>query len=747
MSKRQKLPGSRIHEHTPATCAPSIPDPPPARCVRSVPLLTFPLLVALLATLFLQPAPAPAWPGHDYARWREVSTWKAPALRTDQSGKSGLVPLLAGGPDDQPINEIRVWEQRREQYAGAIRAILGEPTDLEPPPPQIEVLGEEKLDDHLRRRVRIRAEPDDWIPAYLLMPKKLPVTPAPAMICLHQTVVQGKKEPCGIEGDPDLAFALELVRRGYVCITPDAIGFGERIPEGAQPYHDSLAFYRRHPNWSFMGKMIWDVSRVIDALEILPEVDPLQIGCIGHSHGAYGTLFAAAFEPRIAAAVASCGFTTFRSDPTPDRWSHLTALIPQVGTYLPDAASIPFDWQHVCAMIAPRPLFVWYATQDRIFPNTDNLASLFEDVKDVFGLYGAADDLAWHAHDGPHRIPREGRDAAYAWLEDRLFPVGDLHRVPRNVDDWKARRETLKKVIRRSLGTMPPAAESFDLKVIDTEQLDGYERRLIEYNVEPDERVRAYLSIPPGDKGNRPAVLVLHQTTPEGKRESVGIAGDPSLAFAAELTPRGYMTLAPDSITAGERIDRFGQFDTRGHYLRHPDLSAMGKMLHDARQGLTLLAGRDGVDPARLGAIGHSLGAETALMLAAFDDRVRATVATCGYATLEADPGRIRWARDHWFSYMPKLRPVLTRGARPHWDWPDVVCLIAPRALYHYTARDDQIFTESESAYEAGEAARAVWNLYDEHTRFVNVIAPGPHAVNDESRKAAYAWLDEQLNP
>ncbi len=144
-----------------------------------------------------------------------------------------------------------------------------------------------------------------------------------------------------------------------------------------------------------MGKMVWDMSRVIDALETLPEVDPLQIGSIGHSHGAYTTLFSAALEPRIALAIASCGFTTFRSDPAPNRWSHLTALIPQLGTWLPEVDTIPFDWQHVCSAIAPRALFVWYGLHDTIFPNTDNLDPLLQDVRGVYGLYGAAGDLTW----------------------------------------------------------------------------------------------------------------------------------------------------------------------------------------------------------------------------------------------------------------------------------------------------------------------------------------------------------------
>ncbi len=315
-----------------------------------------------------------------------------------------------------------------------IQQTLGAPTNLTPPPLEVRELGVEVLADYTRRHVRIKSEADDWIPAYLLVPKPLTAARLPAMLCLHQTVAQGKEEPCGMKGDPELAFAVELVKRGYVCLAPDVIGFGERIAAGKQPYDNSLAFYRKHPGWSFMGKMIWDVGRVVDYLESLPFVDPKRIGSIGHSHGAYGTLFATAFEPRIAAAVASCGFTTFRSDPNPDRWSHLTALMPQLGFYLPEAASIPFDWQHVLALAAPRNLFVWYATQDSIFPKTENLAGLLQDVREVYQLYGATNALAWQAFDGPHKFPRAGREMAYRWLDEKLtqFPrdTGNAPRPP-----------------------------------------------------------------------------------------------------------------------------------------------------------------------------------------------------------------------------------------------------------------------------------------------------------------------------
>ncbi len=721
--------------------------------------------------LLLVPAQVRAWPGHTWSEWAKVTTWTKPQIESEQAGKKDLAPLLGGA--DGAIDGIKACETRRAHLAAVIQAVLGEPTNLAKPPPlEVQVIGEESLPDHVRRHIRLRTEPDDWMPAYLLLPRGAgrdsrqdgvregihaparsaelgasPLLRLPAMICLHQTG-PGKAEPAGMKGDTNLSLGLQLVRRGYVCIVPDAIGFGERIPSDGQPYHDSIKFYQRHPKWSFMGKMIWDVSRVCDYLESLPEVDPLQIGCIGHSHGAYGTIFAAAFEPRITAAIASCGFNTFRADPTPNRWSHLTALIPQIGMYLPNAASIPFDWQHVLALIAPRSLYVWNATQDACFPNTIGLGAVFEDVRRVYGLYGAADDLMYQPFDGAHSFPPEGRQLAYTWLEERLFPVtgqpGKWFAVS-GEHAALAKAQLLQRVIRRSIGGPVHEFAALDVRTLEEESLPKYQRRLIEYTVAPGERIRAYLCVPAGSDHRLPAILVLHQTAPEGKREAVGVAGKKNFAFAAELAERGYVTLAPDSICAGERIDRFGAYDTRGYYLTHPELSAMGKMLHDAQRALDVLESLPRVDAGRLGTIGHSLGAEEALVLAALDERVRACISSCGHATLAAEKNRLRWARDAWFSYMPKLRPVLQRGKLPAWDWGDVVGLIAPRGYFQYAAENDQIFPEARSAHEAGLAAAPLWQACGKPEALVSRFGPGPHDFPEDVRQAAYRWLDQQL--
>ena len=124
----------------------------------------------------------------------------------------------------------------------------------------------------------------------------------PAVLCLHQTVAIGKDEPVGLGGKPDLHYAMELARRGYVVIAPDYPGFGEYKIDVYKMGYASATM-----------KAIWNNKRAVDLLCGLEEVDPDRIGVIGHSLGGHNSIFTALFEPRIRAVVSSCGFNAFPS--------------------------------------------------------------------------------------------------------------------------------------------------------------------------------------------------------------------------------------------------------------------------------------------------------------------------------------------------------------------------------------------------------------------------------------------------
>jgi dienelactone hydrolase len=707
------------------------------------------LAVCLIAQVFAFPESGVAWEGFTHDAWREISAATPPVIASPQAGHSELIPLMQSD-EGGPIRSIQAWETKRDRILSVLQELIGEPTPFDPVPPYAEVLGETDQGDHLRRHLRIATEPDDWIPAYLLIPKNLPDKPMPAMIVLHQTQSPGKREPLGLVGDPDMAFAKELVKRGYLCIVPDVIGFGERIPEGTDPYHGALDFYRKHPKWTFFGKMIWDFKQVVNFLETLPEVDPYRIGSIGHSHGAYGTIMCSIFEPRISAAIASCGFNTLRTDPNPNRWSHLTALLPPLGFYVDDIKTAPFDWHEVVACLAPRPYFNWATLADDIFPNTDNLAGIYDQLHEVYGLYGAADSFEGHLVPGKHAFPVAKHGLAYDWLDRVLSPRVNTseHRAqfPESAEQWEKLRQEIKQTLLDDIGPIdPPAGLGDDHEVLGSRNREGYVEKKIAYEVDPETRIEAYLLLPDARQEKAPGIVVYHQTVEEGKEEPAGHSGRESLQFGPELARRGYIVLIPDSITAGGRITESGPYNTEDFYRAYPNLSAMGKMIQDGRRAVSILAGVPGVDPDRIGTVGHSLGAEEALFVAAFDDRVKVAGSSCGYAPLAVEKTPERWARDHWFSYLPKVRIDLRAGRKPAWDFEEVVRLVAPRGFFNYQTREDDIFREGIAAHAMVLSCRGIWRFLGEPDLLRSRLDPGPHDIAPEGREEMFAFFDEVL--
>src|SRR5215469_11029837 len=88
-------------------------------------------MAGMLAVLVLcLGLPLRAWEGHDWAKWREVTTWQKPTSHTDQAGRSNLAPVLGGESGATNHAEaMRQWQERRRLYAETIAGILGSPTN------------------------------------------------------------------------------------------------------------------------------------------------------------------------------------------------------------------------------------------------------------------------------------------------------------------------------------------------------------------------------------------------------------------------------------------------------------------------------------------------------------------------------------------------------------------------------------------------------------------------------------------
>jgi dienelactone hydrolase len=323
----------------------------------------------------------------------------------------------------EPIDERR-WPGERERILRGLAGVLG-PPPAERVPLDPRVISEADCGVYLRRKVSIQVQEGDRMPAWLLVPKRLVEKggKAPAIICFYGTTSgAGKDTTVGLSGPVpgtpparNRAFAVDMAEAGFVAFAADYLRDGERVEPGWKPY-DSTAFYEKFPAWSIVGKDAWDNSRAIDYLETLDFVDAGKIGMAGHSYGGHSTIFAAALEPRIRAAVASGPVSHFIQYGL--HWGrpigagggeYIRGMRPYV---LDPTIPIPVSFHEVTALIAPRPLLVFQAVGERRPLEEENHAA----VSSVYRALGAGERVryAWHA--GDHDFPPVARRRAVEWF-------------------------------------------------------------------------------------------------------------------------------------------------------------------------------------------------------------------------------------------------------------------------------------------------------------------------------------------
>ena len=240
----------------------------------------------------------------------------------------------------------------------------------------------------------------------------------PAVIWLH-----GYSYPLGYMWvyRRDLHPILALTKAGYTVLAYDQCGFGSRMGEIGP-------FYDRWPHWSQLGRMVEDVRAAVDALQRDPTVDPQRIYVFGWSLGGMVGLYAAASDPRIQGVVAIDGFTPMRTD-TPAtgtgglaRFSYERGLLPRLGFFVGHEAQVPYDFNDLLGLIAPRPVLVMQPRMARDANPADVHAAVLS-ARRVYALYGAADRLALDEPDDYARLTTATQDRAIQWLTGLLPPV------------------------------------------------------------------------------------------------------------------------------------------------------------------------------------------------------------------------------------------------------------------------------------------------------------------------------------
>ena len=205
--------------------------------------------------------------------------------------------------------------------------------------------------------------------------KKGATGPLPVVFWLH-----GYWYNNGYGAVTGLNFCKNLARQGYLVVAWDQAGCGVRQYE--KPF-----FYDRYPKWSLLGKQVRDVQAVLDCLLAgkptadgrglqhdwlkIPPLDPARVSCVGYSMGGMAGLYAAALDRRITGVASLCGFTPLRTDtaakPTGGvrRLWELYALQPRLGLYDGREGELPYDYDDILKLVAPRRCLVWAPLYDR----------------------------------------------------------------------------------------------------------------------------------------------------------------------------------------------------------------------------------------------------------------------------------------------------------------------------------------------------------------------------------------------
>lgn len=194
---------------------------------------------------------------------------------------------------------------------------------------QIDVLAEVQCDGYLRRTIAYDV-PSGRASAFVCIPDGAPRR-VPVIFCHHQHAGQfdlGKSEVVGLRGAPDQAYAAELAKRGYLTISPDAIGFESRNWANGSNIGWFELSSRLVVGRTLLADLLQEISLAIDCATSLPEADPSRVGFIGHSYGGRMAMWAPAWDQRIRASVSNCGCIPYRDSFARDAGFQADLVVP-----------------------------------------------------------------------------------------------------------------------------------------------------------------------------------------------------------------------------------------------------------------------------------------------------------------------------------------------------------------------------------------------------------------------------------
>lgn len=329
---------------------------------------------------------------------------------TDLGKEQNLLPLFR--EDEKQTQEV--WTKKRAMLLAQWEKAIGKPSFIDYVK-KIEMLERFEHPDFYGVLVRQSTGPSNKQLVLIMEPKRHSGTLRPGAVVpfYHPDEMAGfdLQNRKSIEEEKTVQFGLHLVRQGYVAVCTEAFPFNtvsEPVENKGFAWWQAAAdkILLDNPQWTGMGKLIWDTSRAVDLLLSLDNIDTNRIAIIGHSLGGKMAFCTGAFDQRIKAVISSDFGIGWNFTNWDDDW-YFGKQIHKEGFNLAN--------HQLLAMIAPRPFLL-------IAGQYDQPASrqYINEAKKVYRLYQKEDHVGMFDHGSGHRPPEYAMDIAYKWLAEQF---------------------------------------------------------------------------------------------------------------------------------------------------------------------------------------------------------------------------------------------------------------------------------------------------------------------------------------
>ncbi len=338
------------------------------------------------------------------------------------------------------------------------------------------------------------------------------------------------------------------------------------------------------------------------------------------------------------------------------------------------------------------------------------------------------------------------------------WPLARRHCTEMAFNDWRVKA---RQKLDSCLLPVPPAPAAYDMQVVASEQREGYRALKITFNLTEWSRVPAYLLIPEGE-GPSPAIVMLHDhgahftigkekmirpfdVSPETTQDAdKWVAKYYDGQYVGDYyAARGYIVLAIDALYWNERGRQEGT-DYDGQQALASNLMQMGMnwagvITYDDVRSVEFLASLPQVDRNRIGALGFSMGAHRAWMLAALTDLVKVGAAVCWMNTTEYLMTLTNNQNKGGSAYA-----MLVPGLRLWMDYPDVASIACPKPMLFFNGSRDKLFP-LEGTEEAYRILREVWESQDAGDRLVTKLWDSAHFFSKAMQEETLEFFKRHL--